>query len=64
MRLNLVTVAGFFLLFVGTVEIGYGGFVSSVAFFGTVGGPGLWGILFGIALVTIGSGRKRFSKQT
>jgi hypothetical protein len=40
MRLNLVTVAGFFLLFVGTVEMGYGGFVGSVAFFGAVGGPG------------------------
>jgi hypothetical protein len=56
--------SGFFLLFVCAIEMGCDGFMGSIPFFGAVGGPGLWSVLFGIALIMIGSRSKRFGKQT
>jgi hypothetical protein len=66
MRLNLLTIAGAFLLFAGTIELvataSYGGFAGSAPFVGAIGSPGLWGFLFGVVLIVMGNRRKRFSK--
>jgi hypothetical protein len=61
--LNLFTVSGVFFLFVGTIEIGYGVFVTSAPIFGAVASPGLLGVLFGIALIVIGNGKKKLGKH-
>jgi hypothetical protein len=66
MRFNLLTVAGVFFLFTGTVELiataGYGGFAGSTPFIGAIGSPGLWGVLFGVVLIVMGNRRRRFGK--
>jgi hypothetical protein len=59
----MLTMAGIFFLFIGTVEIGYGGFVSSAPIFGAIGGPGLWGVLVGLVLIAIGMRKKGFSRH-
>jgi hypothetical protein len=66
MRLNLLTVAGVFFLFIGTVELvvtaDFGGFAGSAPFVGAIGSPGLWGFLFGVVLIVMGNRRKKFGK--
>jgi hypothetical protein len=53
MRISALTILGVFFLFIGTIEIGYGGFAGSAPIFGAIGSPGLWGVLVGIVLIVI-----------
>jgi hypothetical protein len=62
MKPNVFIIAGFFFLFVGTFEIG-SGLVTSLPYFGVVGGPGLLGVIVGIALIMVGIRRGKFSKH-
>jgi len=63
MRIDLFTLAGVFFLFTGTIEMVYGGFVSSAPIFGAIGSPGLWGVLVGVAFIAVGTRKRGTSRR-